>query len=86
MIKPRKIPMRTCIVTKEKYPKNELLRIVKFEDTVTVDITGKKNGKGCYVKKDPKVIEKARKTKAIDRALEVQVQEEIYDEILRLID
>ncbi len=86
MIKPRKIPMRTCVVTKEKCPKNELLRIVKFENEISVDITGKKNGKGCYIKKTRETVEKAKKSKAIDRALDAEIKEEIYEEILSLID
>lgn len=82
----KKIPMRTCVVTKEIFPKQELLRIVKFGDTVNVDITGKQNGKGCYIKKSKEVVEKARKSKAIDRALDVQIDTSIYDEILKYID
>lgn len=82
----KKIPMRTCVVTREKLPKQELLRIVKFGDTVSVDVTGKQNGKGCYIKKSKEVVEKARKSKAIDRALEVQIEPSLYDEILKYID
>ncbi len=82
----KKIPMRMCVVTREKYPKQELLRIVKFEDEVSVDPTGKKNGKGCYIKKSREVVDKARKNKAIDRALETTVLESLYDEILKYID
>lgn len=82
----KKIPMRTCVVTREKFPKQELLRIVKFGDTVNVDITGKQNGKGCYIKKSKEVVEKARKSKAIDRALDIQIDTSIYDEILKYID
>ena len=48
----KKIPMRTCVVTKEKLPKMELLRIVKTDDGIVVDETGKVNGHGCYIKKD----------------------------------
>lgn len=82
----KKIPMRTCVVTREKFPKQELLRIVKFGDTVNVDITGKQNGKGCYIKKSKEVVEKARKSKAIDRALDIQIDTSIYDEILKYIN
>ncbi len=85
-MKLRKIPMRTCVATREKLPKGELIRIVKFEDVVSVDITGKKNGKGCYLKKSREAIEKARKTKAIDRALDVNIEDNIYEELLSLID
>lgn len=77
----RKIPMRTCLVTREKLPKQDLLRIVKFDGQVSVDETGKKNGKGCYIKRDLSVLESARKSKAIERALETEISEEVYEEI-----
>ena len=49
----KKIPMRSCVVTKEKLPKKELLRIVKNnENKVFVDLTGKANGRGAYIKKE----------------------------------
>lgn len=85
-MKTRKTPERTCVVTREKYPKQELLRIVKNnEGTVFVDISGKANGRGAYIKKDLSVLEKAIKTKAIDKHLECQVPIEIYDEIKNII-
>lgn len=85
-MKVKKVPMRTCVVTREKYPKQELLRIVKFDGIISVDETGKQNGKGCYIKKDKEVLEKARKTKAISRALEIEIEDSFYDEILKYID
>ena len=84
-MKTKKVPMRTCVVTKEKLPKKELLRIVKFNDQVSIDETGKQNGKGCYIKKDPSVLEAARKNKAIDRALEIQIDDSIYEEINKFL-
>lgn len=85
-MKTRKTPERTCVVTREKYPKQELLRIVKNnEGTVFVDISGKANGRGAYIKKDIDVLEKAMKTKALDRHLECQIPPEIYDEIKNII-
>lgn len=81
----RKIPMRTCIISKEKCPKQELVRIVRTpEGSVAVDVSGKMNGHGAYVKKDIDVIKKARKTKLLDRALEVNISEEIYDELEKM--
>ncbi len=82
----KKIPMRSCVVTREKLPKKELLRIVKFENVVSVDPTGKQNGKGCYIKKDKTVLETAKKTKILNRVLETEIPDEIYDEIEKLID
>lgn len=85
-MKTRKIPMRMCAVTRERFPKQELLRvIVTKEGLVEVDPTGKKNGHGAYIKKDLEVLEKAKKTKALERALETKLNDEIYEEIERII-
>ena len=86
-MKQKKIPMRTCVVTKEKYPKKELVRIVRDnEQNVSVDLTGKKNGRGAYLKLDLDVIELAKKTKALDKHLEVSVSDEIYEELKNMIN
>ena len=84
-MKTKKIPMRMCILTHEKLPKKELIRIVSFEGKITVDPSGKLNGKGCYLKKDPSVIEDARKKKVLNHIFEMDVKDEIYDEILKSI-
>ena len=81
-MKNKKIPMRTCVVTKEKYPKKELIRVVRDNlGNVTVDVTGKANGRGAYLKKDVEVIEMARKSKVLERYLEVPVKDEVYDSL-----
>lgn len=83
----KKIPMRRCVVSNESFPKKELLRIVRNkEGIVTVDTTGKANGKGAYIKKDLSVLALARKKNALGRALEVEITEEIYQEIERVIN
>ncbi len=85
-MKVRKVPMRTCVVTHEKLEKKELLRVVRDnEGNVFVDETGKANGRGAYIKKDREVIEKARKSKILERHLEVTIKDEIYDELLTKI-
>lgn len=85
-MKERKIPMRTCVVTHEKLPKKELIRIVRNKDNeVFVDETGKQNGKGVYLKLDESVVEKARKGKVLNKYLETEVSEDIYDKILEII-
>lgn len=85
-MKTKKIPMRSCVVTKEKYPKMELVRIVRTpENEVIVDLTGKANGRGAYLKKDIIVIEKAQKTKVLNKILEIEVKEEIYNELKNLV-
>lgn len=86
-MKNKKIPMRSCVVTKEKLPKGELLRIVRTpEGNVVADITGKLNGKGAYIKKDMSVLEKAKKSKILERSLEIEISEEVYDEIGKIIN
>ena len=85
-MKPKKIPLRMCVVTREKYEKRELLRVVRTPDgEVLIDETSRMNGKGAYLKKDAEVINKARKNKILDRALEVEVPDALYDEMLKTI-
>lgn len=83
-MKTRKIPMRMCVVTREKLPKQELIRIVRTENGVIVDLTGKANGRGAYLKKDKEVFEKAQKTKILDKVLETKVEESVFDELNKL--
>ncbi len=86
-MKNKKIPMRSCVVTKEKLPKNELLRIVKTpEGNILADVTGKLNGRGAYIKKDIAVLENAKKSKVLERVLETAIDESIYDEISKIIN
>lgn len=85
-MKIKKVPERTCIVTHDKCMKKDLLRVVRCPDgTVKVDLTGKMNGRGAYVKKDLEVIEKARSSKVLDKHLEVNVTDDVYDEMKRVI-
>lgn len=85
-MKTRKIPYRTCVVTKEKLPKQELIRVVRTpEGTVIVDITGKANGRGAYLKKDLDTFEKARQNKVLNRHLEVEVPESVFEELKALV-
>ena len=81
-MKMKKIPMRSCVVTREKYPKQELIRVVRTPDnSVIVDITGKANGRGAYLKKDIEVISKAQKSKILERTLETTISDDIYEEL-----
>lgn len=85
-MKVKKIPMRTCVITKEKYPKKELIRIVRTpEGNICIDETGKANGRGAYLKKDKEVIEKAKISKTLERYLEAKIPGEIYDELLNVL-
>lgn len=86
-MKQRKIPMRTCVVTHEQFPKKELLRVVRDkEGNVTVDVTGKANGRGAYIKKDLEVLDKAIKTKILEKKLECVIEDKIYEEIKNIIE
>ena len=86
-MKNKKIPMRSCVVTKEKLPKGELLRIVKTpEGNVMADTTGKLNGRGAYIKKDITVLEKAKKSKILERVLETEISDEVYEKIYEIIN
>ena len=85
-MKNKKIPMRSCVVSREKLPKQELIRIVKNkENEVFVDLTGKQNGRGIYIKKDLEVLEKAKKTKIMDKLLESKIEDSIYEELENII-
>ncbi len=81
----KKIPYRTCVITKEKYPKEDLIRVVKNkENEILIDLTGKVNGRGVYLKKDIKVIEKAHNNKSLDRSLQIKIPESVYEELIDL--
>lgn len=83
----RKIPLRTCVVTREKLEKKDLIRVVRTPDgNVLIDESGKLNGRGAYLKKDIDVINKAEKNKILNKHLEVEVKKEVFDELKRLIE
>ena len=86
-MKTRKIPLRSCVVTGEKLDKRELLRIVRSKDgEVKVDLTGKMDGRGAYIKRDVKVLEEAIKKKSLERKLECNISNEVYDEIRKILE
>ena len=82
----KKIPQRMCIVTHNKTDKKDLLRIVKDKDgNISVDETGKKNGKGAYITKSLEVLEEAKKKKVLERVFETEKLDEIYEQIKNLL-
>lgn len=86
-MKQKKIPLRKCVVTNEQFPKKELIRIVKTNDNeVFVDPTGKKNGRGAYIQLKKEVIDKAKKTKILNKRLEIEIPENIYDDLYSLLN
>ena len=81
-MKNKKIPMRSCVVTHEKLPKKELVRVVRTpEGSVVADKTGKVNGRGAYLKLALDIIDKAEKSKILDKVLEVEVPSSVYEEL-----
>ena len=82
----KKVPLRMCVVTRNREEKRNLLRIVKTPTgKIEVDTTGKLNGKGAYITKSKEVLEMAKKNKALDRALDLEIPASIYEEIEKYI-
>lgn len=85
-MKMKKIPLRTCVITKEKLPKKDLLRIVRTpEGEVKIDETGKLNGRGAYIKKDIAVLERIKNSDVLQKKLECNIEESVYEEIEKII-
>lgn len=84
-MKQRKIPLRKCVVTQEMKPKKEMIRLVRNKDKeVSVDLTGKQNGRGAYVTIDEAVILKAKSEKVFERVFGVKIEDSIYEELLEI--
>lgn len=78
----RKIPLRRCTGCNESKPKKELVRVVRSpEGEISVDLVGKKPGRGAYLCPNPACLAKARKAKRLERALEAQIPPEIYQRL-----
>ena len=83
----KKVPMRRCLATNQSFPKKELLRVVRTpEGEIKVDETGKMNGKGAYISRSAEALALAKKKKALSRALETEIPEEVYAELDRIIN
>ena len=83
----KKIPMRKCLATGQSFPKKELLRIVRTpEGEVRVDETGKLNDKGAYISKTPEALAILKNKKLLNRALETEVNDDVYREIENIIN
>lgn len=78
----RRVPMRMCTGCGEMKPKKELIRVVKSpEGEVSIDLTGKKSGRGAYICRSVECFKKARKSKRIERQFKSQIPEEVYDRL-----
>lgn len=83
----RKIPLRKCVATQEMKPKKELIRIVRSkEGEVSIDLTGKKSGRGAYLSKDKDIILQAKKKNSLANHLNAQIDDSLYDELISLVD
>ncbi len=81
-MKPKKEIRRMCVGCGEMFDKRELIRVVKSpEGEVSLDKTGKKNGRGAYVCNNVQCLKKARKRKSIERAFSMKIDDEIYDKM-----
>ena len=86
-MKPRKIPMRMCVGCREMKPKATLLRVVKpQEGDAHIDRVGKAPGRGAYVCDDIECLRKARKTRALERALDCRIEDDVFDALERQIN
>ena len=80
MMKTKKIPMRMCLGCGEMKPKRELIRVVKSkEGDISLDLTGKKSGRGAYICKSVECCEKARKARKFERSFSCMISEDIYN-------
>ncbi len=78
----KKIPQRQCIGCGEMKNKKELIRVIKTpEESIIIDATGKKNGRGAYICKSSECLRKAVKSRGLERSLKVSIPQEVYEEL-----
>lgn len=83
----RKIPMRQCVGCREMKPKKELIRVVKSpEGAISLDFRGKAPGRGAYLCPDAACLKRAIKAKALERAFDLAIPQEIYDSLLQAME
>lgn len=79
----KKIPLRKCVGCGEMKPKKELIRVVKSpEGEISIDLTGKKSGRGAYICHSKDCFLKARKSRRIEKSFETEISDEVYDQML----
>lgn len=80
----KKIPQRQCMGCRERKAKREMIRVVRGTDgIVSLDFSGKLNGRGAYICPDPACLQKAQKAKSLERSLEVPIPEAVYERLAR---
>ena len=77
----KKIPLRQCVGCGEMKAKKELIRVIKNDECVFLDASGRKNGRGAYICADTDCLEKARKSKGLERSLKVAIPDEVYENL-----
>ena len=78
----KKVPLRQCVGCQEMKSKLELIRVIKTpEGEVTLDATGRKNGRGAYLCKNKECLKKLRKTKGLERSLKIAIPQEVYEKL-----
>lgn len=82
----KKVPMRRCVGCMESKPKNELIRIAGYEETVSLDTTGKAKGRGVYLCPDTKCLELAKKKRALGRSLKMNITQEQLDKLFEELE
>lgn len=83
----RKVPMRKCIASGEMKPKKEMVRLVRSKDgIVSIDPSGKKNGRGAYISLDTALVHKAKDKNLISQALNATIEQSFYDELIEYIE
>ena len=83
----KKIPQRQCMGCRERKAKREMIRVVRGTDgNVCLDFGGKMNGRGAYICPNPECLNKARRSKALERSLEVEIPAEVYDRLTRELE
>ena len=83
MQKVKKLPQRQCVGCRERKEKRELIRVRAPSGEISIDLVGKKPGRGAYLCPDLECLKRARKSRALERALETVITPELYDELER---
>ena len=83
----RKVPMRQCIGCQEMKSKKEMMRILRTtENEIVLDTTGRKNGRGAYLCKNPECLRKAIKSRGLERSFKMAIPQEVYDRLEKVME
>lgn len=83
----KKIPLRQCVGCCEMKAKKDMIRVLRTENEgIILDSTGKKNGRGAYICPNAECLQKARKSKGLDRSFKMAISDEVYDSLIKEIE